>query len=88
MPFLIILSALLIGFMAGKILTIAVLGGITIISVVISIALSWGKQEMEMIPAMIFMLFALFGDLTMWITYYITSNQSWIGNFFNTYIFR
>lgn len=79
---------LLIGFTAGKMLAFPVLIGVTVVCIVIGIYMAKTYNEAARLLTMIFILYAAIGNGMMWVTFYVTTNQSWFGTFLNTYIFR
>jgi hypothetical protein len=82
------LLSFFIGLAAGKMFTFPILIAITVISIVLGIYLASTLEELASLITIIFIFSALICNVTMWVTYYVTTNQTWFGTFFGTYVFR
>ena len=74
-----------IGLIVGKMLTFPVLLSITGTCICILASL-YPAKTLDKLTGLIILIFV--GNGTMWITFYVTTNKSWLGTFFNIYFFR
>ncbi|MFA6043183.1 MAG: hypothetical protein WCV85_00615 [Patescibacteria group bacterium] len=81
---------ILVGFVLGYFLALPVLIGISVLCLILALLRfrDWSQQEIGQIFTVAFVFVLVIGNASMWVTYYFASNQHWIGDFFQKYIFR
>lgn len=77
-----------IGYLLGAFLTLHTLVAITVICVVVTVWMAVTLQEMASLLTLGFGVCAIIVNLAMWVTYYFTTNQSWVGEFFLRNVLR
>jgi hypothetical protein len=84
-----VLAVILIGLAAGKYITFPILVTISIVDVLFCILLTiraweWDRYDV----AVYFWWLALLGNSVVWITYYICTRQTWVGDFLQNHVLR
>jgi amino acid permease len=81
-----LLACIIVGFLAGKFLALPVLVIITLICIIAGINLFFtiGWQ----LDTLFFSVGAFIFNLAIWGTYYLVTQQQWLGDFLSKYIFR
>ncbi|MFA5997153.1 MAG: hypothetical protein WC791_01540 [Candidatus Paceibacterota bacterium] len=80
--------AILAGIFAGELFVLPVLVVLTIISIVVIVHSAFTRKELAILITWIIVYCALVSNLAMWVTYYVTTNQSWFTDFFTMHILR
>lgn len=86
MPY--ILLSVLLGWLAGYFLTVPLMVLISVVCLIIVIGMSIRLQEMAGLVTIIFGACAMIGNLVMWATYYIVTDQTFLSDFVQKYITR
>ncbi|MEK7151693.1 MAG: hypothetical protein AAB784_03215 [Patescibacteria group bacterium] len=79
---------ILVGFVLGYFFQVPVLLGFTILCVIIVIYMAMTFREMETLITLAFISCAVIANAVMWVTYYFSTEQSWLQTFIKTYILR
>jgi|GEM_PF-2688241 len=77
-----------LGSAVGHFLALPVLITITAASFVIAVILFMKLKEIGSLVAFMFGVCAVAWNVVMWTTYYIETNQTWLGEFIHQYILR
>ena len=85
---LFILLSVLLGWLAGYFLTVPLMVLISVVCLIIVIGMSIRLQEMAGLVTIIFGACAMIGNLVMWATYYIVTDQTFVSDFVQKYITR
>lgn len=85
---LLIMLSILLGWLAGYFLTVPLMVLISVGCLIIVIIMSIRLQEMAGLVTVIFAALASIGNLVMWATYYIVTDQTFLGDFVQKYITR
>lgn len=89
MPFLLIyVLPILLGFVFGYFFATPALIVITVLCVIIGAGLIWAMEELASLIAYAFVISAVIGNVVMWVTHYIVTQQSWVGEFLRGYVLR
>lgn len=80
--FVVCVVCLVAGLCGGVFFAFPVLVGISILCFVIGIWLCVTCKEAEQLVSMLFVGIATIINVVMWMTYYITTGQTWLGDFF------
>ncbi|MBI2030818.1 hypothetical protein HYT05_04310 [Candidatus Kaiserbacteria bacterium] len=78
----------LVGFVIGYFFALPVLIVVTVICVIIGSIMAKELTEMASMITMIFVAEATIGNVAMWITYYVVTKQTWIGDFSMGFLLR
>lgn len=81
-------TMILLGFVSGYFFQTQVLVALSIICLVAGVYMISTLKEMASLIAMIFIACAAIANVTMWITHYLVTDQSWLQVFFKTHILR
>ena len=81
---------ILVGFVAGYFLSLYALIAITVLCIVYGTCLVWSLRGggLASMVGDIFIGIAIIGNSSMWITYYFSAHQTFIGSFLHTYVLR
>ena len=79
---------ILLGFVLGNYLALPPLILITLVCAGIGIYLARTMKELAKMFTVMFAFCALLGNIVMWVTYYTSTQQSWIGDLLRGYILR
>ncbi len=77
-----------VSYLFGAFLTLHTLVAITVICIVITVWMAATLEELASLLTLGFGFCALVINLVMWATYYFTTNQSWVGEFFLRNVLR
>lgn len=88
MEILVFVALVAFGFLSGYFLATPALIVLTIVAIANGVYLNRTCKELAVLIAMAFNVCATIAILVMWITWYIVTNQHWLGDFGGEYIFR
>ena len=90
MTFLIIGSSILVGFVLGYFFAAPALIAVTAICIISAIWLlkDWKNQELGQLFTGSAVIVLIIGNVSTWVTYYLTTEQQWIGQFLHGYVIR
>lgn len=88
MEMILVAGVLYLGIIAGCNLQFLPILILTLLSILIFLYLLKNYQEIMGLITVGFGLLSLLFNLSMWIAYYISSDQNWIQNIFKEYILR
>ncbi len=79
---------ILVGFVLGYFFALHALILITLTCIGMGVYLAMTMKEMAGMFTVIFVFCALLGNGTMWVTYYVCTQQTWVGDFLHGYVLR
>ncbi len=85
---IILAFTILFGFVLGYFFTFPVLLTVTVVCAAIGAWLWNTLEELTGLIAFIFVVLAVIGNVVMWVTFYFVSHQTFVSDFFRTYILR
>lgn len=88
MQFLLAAFFIFVGVVAGSSLTFQALISITIISTVVVVYLLVTMKEIAGLIAVAVLVVAVIVNMAMWVAYYMSTNQTWLGGLLHEYILR
>ena len=88
MAVLVLLGLISVAFILGSFLAFPVLVGISLICLIVCVAWLMRAEELESFLALMIALYALIGNFAMWVTYYVSTGQTWLGEMLHGHILR
>ena len=88
MNYIVIAAIAFSGYFIGAFFIFPVLVVLTVISLVVGVIMAITNKEIATLFTMMFVYFALWFNVAMWVTYYITTKQTWISQLFKDYLLR
>lgn len=88
MQFIIAAACIFVGYTLGSIFTLPVLIGITVVCIIVVAYMFATQEELEIFVALAVAIVAIIVNIAMWVGYYMTTNQTWLGDFAHAHILR